>query len=281
MLLSLFCILISFLVFGTFYRFSAANAERGDADFSMMSYNVRSLNQNGQIPIADVDSSIIKFILRESPDILSIQESHHTMRGMTPLDRIYPYKFVDFEYGIPKTEVVNSLFSKHPILNYGVIDFPNSDNAALFAEIVMNQDTVRVYNLHLQSFSVIPNVAHLQSEASGKLLKRITRGLQRQEEQVLLIRKHISNSPYPVILTGDFNNTQFSKVYRIMKDGFKDSFVEVGSGFGRTFTFFGLPMRIDYLFADEHFEVISHTNYGVELSDHYPVKAGFKLKPEE
>ena len=279
--LPIICLLVSFFVFGTFYRFSSSKGLKGVDSFSVMSYNVRNLNMNEQMQIADVDSSIIKFILKEAPDILAVQEAHYAMRRTTPLDKLYPYKFVDFEYGVPKTSVINALYSRYPILNVEVIDFPKSDNAALFADIALSIDTIRVYNVHLQSFSVIPDVEHLQNEESSKLFKRIMKGLKRQEEQAFIIREHMKDSPHPIIISGDFNNTQFSKVYRLLKGDFSDSFVEAGSSFGKTFEIFDLPMRIDYIFAEQNLSVLSHITYDIELSDHYPIMAHISLETDE
>ena len=280
-MLSLLWITISFLIFGTFYRFSPAQ-EVGVADsFSVMSYNVRNLNKNEQMPISNVDSSIIKFVLNQSPDILVVQEAHYAMSRTTPLDKTYPYKFVDFEYGVPKTNVINALYSKYPIADVQLIDFPKSDNGALFADILITNDTIRVYNAHLQSFRVVPDVEHLQNEESGKLLKRILRGLRMQEEQASIIRDHMNTSPHPIVVCGDFNNTQFSKVYRLLKGKFSDSFSETGSSFGKTFEIFEMPLRIDYIFADENFEMLSHTNYNIALSDHEPISAKMVLKPNK
>lgn len=278
-LLSFLCLTFSFLIFGTLYRFTLLGSGTAEADgFSVMSYNVRGLNSYQQLPIKNVDSAIFDFVIKESPDFFCVQESHYSMKLKGSLDGIYPYKFVDFIYGVPATSVINSFYSKYPILNCEVINFPNSDNGALFADIIIKKDTVRMYNLHLQSFSVIPDVEHLQNEASGKLLKRIMRGLRMQEEQASIISEHFENSPYPVVVVGDFNNTQFSKVYKILKADFSDSFLETGASFGKTFEMFTLPMRIDYILADQDFEIISHTNYDIELSDHYPIMAKMVLR---
>lgn len=280
--LPIICLLVSFFVFGSFYRFNPSK-KLGDTDnFSIMSYNVRGLNINEQIPIKNVRDSIIQFFLKEDPDVISVQEAYHGMDRKTVLDEKYPFKYLDFNYVRPRTKVINAMYSKHPIINVKNIDFPNSQNAAVFADIALsNNDTIRVYNIHLQSFRIVPDVGHLQDEGSSKLLKRILNGLKRQEEQALIIRKHMTESPYPLIVTGDFNNTQFSKVYRLLKGDFSDSFVEAGSSFGKTFEIFNLPMRIDYIFADDNFDVISHTNYKIELSDHYPIKANISLKSDE
>jgi endonuclease/exonuclease/phosphatase family metal-dependent hydrolase len=58
----------------------------------------------------------------------------------------------------------------------------------------------------------------------------------------------------------------------------KDTFLEKGKGFGRTLEFKFLPFRLDYIFADPAFEILSHKNYEVVLSDHFPVMASMKLK---
>ncbi len=246
-----------------------------------MSFNVRSLNMHGQIPVAKVDSLIIGFILKETPDILVVQEANRVMSIKTPLDEMYPFRFVDYEYGVPKIGVANAIYSKYPIAQLQLIDFPGSDNGALFADIALKSDTIRIYNAHLQSFNVVPDVEHLQNEPSGKLFKRIIRVLERQEEQALTIKQHIYSSPYPVLLAGDFNNTQFSKVYRILKEDFSDSFLETGVSFGKTFKMFGLPMRIDYILANKNFDIMSHTNYNIQLSDHEPIMARLKLKSDK
>ena len=280
-MLSLTCLILSSLIYGIFYSFSSSQEIQPNDGFSLMSYNVRGLNSYQQLPIKNVDSAIFDFVVQESPDFFCVQESHHTMKLKGSLDRIYPYKFVDFIYGVPATSVINSFYSKYPIISCQVLNFSKSDNGALFADIVIRNDTIRIYNVHLQSFNVVPDVVHLQNEPSGKLFKRVIRVLERQEEQAVIIKEHIDSSPYPVLLAGDFNNTQFSKVYRVMRGDLQDSFLEAGFGFGKTFKIFNLPMRIDYIFADEHFEVMEHTNYNIELSDHEPVRARLKLKSDK
>ena len=98
-------------------------------------------------------------------------------------------------------------------------------------------------------------------------------------EQAEIFRNHLNKSPHRNIVCGDFNNTQFSNVYKIVKGNLQDSFLESGSGFGRTYDLWKLPLRIDYILADPDFEVVSHQNFDVKLSDHYPVMATLRLKP--
>jgi len=52
-----------------------------------------------------------------------------------------------------------------------------------------------------------------------------------------------------------------------------DSFLEAGSGFGKTFDLKRIPMRIDFIFADKAFIFTEHKNYNKKYSDHEPIMA--------
>ncbi len=279
-IVSLF-LFINFLVFGKFFG-TAGDIDNKENGISMMSYNVRGLNIYEQLPIADLDSIVYQFVTQKSPDIFCVQEADYKMKRSGPLDEIYPYKYVDFVYGRKQNRVINAIYSKLPILKVRVVNFEGSNNAAIYSDILVDKDTIRIYNIHLQSFRVSPNVTHLQEENSGILFNRITKAIHLQERQAELILNDIKNCPYPVIVSGDFNATQFTKVYKAFREkDFQDSFLEAGSGLGRTLKFLGFPVRIDYILADTNFEFMSHSNFDVELSDHYPIMATFALKPNE
>src|SRR5690606_25860510 len=48
-----------------------------------------------------------------------------------------------------------AIFSKYPIVNKGSIKFGAlTQNHGMFADLKMGEDTVRVYNFHLQSMSI-------------------------------------------------------------------------------------------------------------------------------
>ena len=97
---------------------------------------------------------------------------------------------------------------KISIFEYGIIKFPNSANSAIFADILVKNDTLRVYNIHLQSSGINPNVKQLDSETSDRLLIALAKPLA-QQYQAELVLKHMNKSPYKTILNGDFNNTTF------------------------------------------------------------------------
>ena len=98
-----------------------------------------------------------------------------------------------------------------------------------------------------------------------------------QLEQVVVLREHVNSSPYPTVIAGDFNTTQFSNVYRKTAEGFTDTFKEKGEHWGQTFSLKGIPLRIDYILVDDTFKVAFHNNYTHQYSDHYPVMAGLEF----
>ena len=96
-----------------------------------------------------------------------------------------------------------------------------------------------------------------------------------QQKQVELIKKSIKKSPYKVILSGDFNNTAFSYIYKELSRDFNDSFKEKGNGFGITFNYNFIPLRIDFILSDKVFKINNFKTYNINLSDHEPIFSQF------
>lgn len=263
----------------TFYKFGGTDAVEPDANtLSIMTFNVRIFNEYEQLNKENVDSLIIDLIEKESPDILCFQESPHFLEREKTFPA-YPYHFVDFVYGAYDGKVIQSIFSKYPIVQVDSLPFKDSYNNAVFADIQFQEDTLRIYNIHLESFKIIPEIDALKGEKSSKLFSKTRNALQKQYNQGELIRQNMNQTKHPKIVVGDFNNTQYSKVYNLIKGDLMDSYQEKGSGFGKTYDLMGFPMRIDHILSDKSFEVLAHKNYSEKLSDHYPVKAVLRYRP--
>ncbi|MEM8999801.1 MAG: endonuclease/exonuclease/phosphatase family protein [Bacteroidota bacterium] len=275
--LPLLFLVAAYFLLDPFYKFSSASNEDDREGLTIMSFNTRNFNIHGQLDVADVDSLIIDFLNSEDPDIICLQECHYSMKRSNALQD-YNYKYVDYVYGEYSGRVIQAIFSKYPILSKQVIEFPESSNAAIYSDILVHGDTIRLYNFHLQSFRVIPEIETLKNENSRKLVGRINQAIKKQQRQSEILKDHIVAGKIPSLVVGDMNNTQFSNIYRNIKGGLQDTYLEKGKGFGKTYSLFRLPMRIDYIFADPSFEVLSHKNYEVQFSDHYPIMATLRLK---
>jgi endonuclease/exonuclease/phosphatase family metal-dependent hydrolase len=233
----------------------------------------------------DVSETISEILGSSKPDVVCIQEYYRDKK----LDfSSYPYQYIHFRKkndgkgGFKENYLGHAILSKYPIIDKGAFDFKDTYNNALYVDIIKSQDTIRVYNLHLESTGVLPKVSYLQDSDSKKLLGRVSYGFMKQQSQIEEVLAHKAKSPYPVLLTGDFNNTPFSYIYGEMKKDMKDSYLERGNGLGTTFLFDSYPMRIDYIFASETFEVLSFETIKKTFSDHYPIiaKVGWSLIPK-
>jgi endonuclease/exonuclease/phosphatase family metal-dependent hydrolase len=252
-----------------FYKFNGKKIIRAN-DLKVMSYNVRMFNRYSWLPEDSIKDKIQSFIFAKSPDVICVQEYTRTNR----YNEIYPYKFEVFEdnYG----GFGHAVFSKYPIVHKGSFDFKESANNVLWVDIVVGRDTMRIYNVHLESIGINPNKENFGQKNTGQLADRLTRAFYKQQKQVEELLKHKSDSRYPVVIAGDFNNTAFSWAYRELSKGMNDAFVEAGKGFGRTFRFV-FPLRIDFILTGKSLRVQHFKTYKVRYSDHYPIMCRIAL----
>jgi endonuclease/exonuclease/phosphatase family metal-dependent hydrolase len=269
-------LLLGITFINKFYKFSAATFVIEEKDFTVMSYNVRLLNVFNWIDRDDVPSDIVDFINEKNPDILCIQE--YAPSANIDL-KVYRHRYIYTTGNQIKSG--QAIFSKFPIINQGNIIFPNSSNNVVYADIKKGKDIIRVYNMHLQSIKISPdvneideNIDVINQQKSQKLLNRISKAFKQQQQQAEILREHKLKSIYPTIICGDMNNSAFSYVYRSIKGNMKDGFEEAGAGFGATYKFRYYPARIDYIFADEKMNVKNFENFPDFInSDHFPIMA--------
>ena len=272
LILSLLVLAIGYNHVFSLYKFSSSKNVDDSQNISIMNYNVRLFNVFDWIKDPNVKQGISNFITEKQPDILCIQE--YRPDAKVKLEGYYKYE----ELSGNKVKNGQAIFTKFPIIKSGSIEFPETSNNAIFADVVRGIDTIRVYNVHLQSLGIDPTVEKLKKEDSENLLKRVSSTFKMQQFQTELFLKHKKQCPYKMIICGDFNNTAYSYVYKEIKGNLKDAFKQAGNGFGRTFDFKFFPVRIDFVLVDERFEVNSFKTYDVKLSDHYPVMAKVKLE---
>ncbi|NND62928.1 MAG: endonuclease/exonuclease/phosphatase family protein [Flavobacteriaceae bacterium] len=271
-LLSFLVLLIAYFHFNPFFEISSeGDPTKYKETLTLLSYNVHLFNAYEPEPNPEeVKQQISELIKTENPDVICIQEYYDANEGHFS---DYPYRFIHFKD--TSNALGHAIFSKYPIVNRGGFDFPNSYNNTIYADIKKGNDTLRIYNLHLQSLGILPSVAFLQSRGTDKIKKRISETFVIQEEQINSILEHKSRSKYPVIVSGDFNNTPFSYTYRSLKKNMNDAFLERGNGLGTTYLFNRYPMRIDYIFGSESMDVVKFNTIKNTFSDHYPVSATF------
>jgi len=266
-IVSFLVLLLSLLFIPPVYKFYNNNDNGDSSSLSIMTYNVRKFNMYKWIDDNAIHSKISDLIVKENPDIVALQEFKNTKNFKI----VYPYTYNPLVSR--KTRSSLAIYSKYPIINKGVIKYNKYYIRIMFADIVKNDDTLRIYNFHLESLGVIPDEDFFGHKDSEKLIKRLRNSFKNQQQQIGTLNAHIEGCKYRVILAGDLNNTAYSWAYKNVKNDFKDSFLEAGKGFGKTYEFKKFPLRIDYIFADKSMKFISHKNLNQKLSDHYPISA--------
>ena len=247
------------------YKITSKNSSLND-DLKVMSYNVRMFNYYKWSEDTTLEKQIVDFITEKKPDILAIQEFYDS----DSIKFNYPYQFIKMKSKTSKFGL--AIYSKYKIIHSGSLDLKNSANNIIFADIVKQKDTIRVYNLHLESLKINPHKENFGQESSEKLLKRLENSFKKQVDQTEKFLTHEQRWKGKKIVCGDFNNTSYSWVYNQIAKNKKDAFIEAGKGFGKTFHYW-FPMRIDFILTDETLDINQFKTFSVKYSDHFPIQA--------
>jgi len=256
--------------------------------FKVLSYNVRLFNYFKWARESDAGNEIITYIAKESPAIVCLQEFYTREKGNLTEQKIISQlktKYSHIKYILKKPHISNygiATFSAYPIVGQGQISFGKTFNLSIYTDIRIGNDTVRVYNNHLQSIRFIKmdydvmdtlKLAYDQKEVKGiiDITKRLKNAFIVRARQAEYIAAHIKTSPYPVIVCGDFNDSPVSYTYQTISHNLNDAFIEAGSGFGKSY--FGVfpSYRIDYVLHDKRFRVDQYKSPRLDLSDHFPI----------
>jgi vancomycin resistance protein VanJ len=269
MLMSLIVLLVCAVQFNAFYRIDfKSNPPLKENSLKVMNYNVRLFNLYEWIPDKTIPAQITAFIAEHDPDIISFQEYSSTDKVNL---NAYPHKHVVLKK--EKPSFGQAIYSKYPIVNSGDLNFKNSGNNAIYADVVKGTDTIRIYNVHLQSLQINESDIDFDQEASKRLIKRLSGSFKIQQIQAEMLEAHIKNSLHKTIVMADLNNTAFSYAYRKIKGNKKDAFAERGKGLGKTFVIKHIPLRIDFILTDRAFTVNEFYTHTQELSDHFAISS--------
>lgn len=262
----------------------------------ILSYNIRYFDRYNWTQQENTSARIMDFILESDAEVICLQEylfesDNRRMKDFhLELGRL-GYNLY-FQKLSPKSKTGLALFSKYPITDKGFIGFDQSTNLAIYADIQLPEGKVRVYNLHLQSFHLnhkeYQMFDSLQFENNDRNLDFVRRlggilskAFRQRALQADELSSHIQESPYPVMVCGDFNDTPVSYTYRRIKNDLQDAFKQGGKGFSTTYLDRRLPaFRIDYILYSTDIEVSGYEVGKERLSDHFPIWASFQFSKE-
>lgn len=244
-----------------------------------------------------IRNEVMQFVRNETPDIVCLQEYHG--KGKTlyePLQEIktalgaasYYYE----SYFNPRYQQLTGLiiFSKYKAVSKGKLKFENSRTFGIYTDLLVNGDTIRIYNIHFASIQLVPAdidfVVNPGNDKEAKLhaLKiytKLSEAFQLREKQMAYVLDEIKKSPYPTILCGDFNDTPSSFVYNKITSVLSDCFMEKGNGLDRTYAGRLPLLRIDYILKSREFTTLTYQRHKLHFSDHFPVSAFLKKTTPE
>lgn len=258
--------------------------------FTVMSYNVRGFRNDDSLRA--MDNHVEYFAESDIADIVCFQEYALDMPNVERMDSLFNARHAKLykKDVVESGEVVLRTYSRYPIISSGSISGEGSGTSLWVDVIVGKNDTIRVFNNHLQSMNISSEDSSdieqgrifNDGDRMHSIVERIATNSSIRADYVDTLRMVIDNSPYRNVICGDFNDTPMSYVYRELKRGYLDAFEESGGGYGYTFRPMHGTLRIDYILHSKAFETESYfVDEQHELSDHLPITARLKLLPKE
>ncbi|MGM0565391.1 MAG: endonuclease/exonuclease/phosphatase family protein [Bacteroidota bacterium] len=251
-----------------------------DSSLKVMTYNVQSAAGNKHLTSRD---EVFHIIEKANADMVLFQELYFSPEKFKEYSQSYP--------GLIKLKTINHhagsnllSVSRFPSVKNGFLSSKGSV-FALFSDLLIYDDTIRIYNLQLASNyldkekTIFDQGFHLNDPESQKqatsIIRKLRRGYQTRTAEVKILTSHIQDAPYPVILGGDFNDTPMSYAYhQIKKTGLADAFKKSKkAGMSNTHNENLPPIRIDYILHDKEYETVSYSRLSESASDHFPVTA--------
>lgn len=260
----------------------------------VMSFNVRYFDRYKWVYDENerTRDEILQLIHDEAPDIICFQEFYtdrtasFNMVNALARNNGYPHYHTHFALVKSRSRSYGTAtFSRFPVIARDVFRFTNNiHNFAIITDVVVEQDTFRIFNVHFESIRLSQEDRLFINDLTQHFSdQEIVRSQYRQIFQKLRfasglrasqsreIRQLVEDSPYPVILCTDLNDTPSSYAYRQLTANLSDAFVQSGAGLGNTYIGFLPAFRIDYILHDPFFESRSYRTINKKLSDHYPV----------
>jgi endonuclease/exonuclease/phosphatase family metal-dependent hydrolase len=257
----------------------------------IISWNVKGFNGLSQKSTLKLRTEEIAYSIQKwNPDIICLQEYNTNERkgdiaNHAPyFEKKYPYSFFSKDYQTKESAYYAGciIYSKYKILHTERYPFSNKESL-ITATILKGDDTIQVFTTHMASYRFAQDDLEAIDDATKNkwtVLSKMKAAFKLRASQAKVVAQQINASPFPAIITGDFNDVPNSYPYEKIGNGLQDAFVLKGSGIGRTFSGISPTLRIDNIFVDKHYSVRQFTRIPKKLSDHFPIITDIGLLAE-
>lgn len=303
-LVSVIAVLLGFQQIITVFSFhlpSDFSFEKQPNTLRVMQWNVMSWDQSDEkFNIENGGHSLRPFMMdvisEQDADVLCFEEffeSKDTAIFKSNISTItkmgFPYHYfvpVANEHSEDRSGIV--IFSKNLIIDSAKFDLNANKKGEhlIYADIKVKDQIFRIFVTHLIpiKFGQWDEQRSIREQLYGEeglnnyksIFHQLIRGYSFRYHQSLLVGQKISESPYPAVICGDFNDIPNSSTYFNVKGNLQDPFLKKGFWTGRTtrksFGIISPTLRIDYILASRIFKVNQFQILHVPYSDHYPVE---------
>jgi endonuclease/exonuclease/phosphatase family metal-dependent hydrolase len=258
-----YALVVPIAVFTCYDLFSLINTKKNfQRSFGLLTFNTDQLIDS--ITRIDHRKDFTEWVIRKKFDVICLQEMLEVKDDTFNIPGYQ--KIFSGKQTSPTEHFGVGLFSRLPIVNHGVVEFgAPSFNRLLWADILFDNDTIRVVTVHLKSYN-------FQQNAFKVNLVRLQEGVSYRTWHASMTKQFIDTSPYPVVLCGDFNEPTHSYSYRLVSKGLSNAFHGSGDFFEYTFWLKGMPIRIDHILTSNELQTKDfEVTHGLNWSDHSPV----------
>ena len=269
------------LIFGWLYadyfgRKAISVSIETEATFSLMTFNIWWQSQQrstARIPLALGET------YGAMPHIVAFQELLPQMarRVAAETAQCYPHQLFDVGEAVAARRL--GVISRYALEPLDASHLQAKDFRVQLVRVHTPARPILFYNIHPRATLI---VRYLRE--GGPLGPKVTQSFAQRRVYFEQLLTDIADRREPIVVAGDFNSTDRSDVYKLMRDQLIDVHRAVGKGWGHTFPmhgadFGGLPvphrlMRLDMIFCSP--ELIPTSCRVVRMhgeSDHLPVLA--------
>lgn len=279
----------------SYFSVAIPNDSISDKKIKVLSYNVRLFGLYEDVK-GGIKQQMFEFLKEEKADVYCFQEFYHQdppAKFVTrdSLVKILETPFVQEHYSfhlLGRQYYGVAMMTKLPVIAQGDVSFEDvlkeSNNYCVYMDVVPTPgDTLRIYNMHLQSIGLnsndIEGLNTRNEELSTTKYKGVIHKLhiafEKRQFQVEKIISHMRECPYRIIIMGDMNDTPMSYSYLQLRKVLDDAFTSNKTGIGSTYIG-KLPVgRIDYILHSEELHPFDFTIYKGEYSDHRAISCWF------